>query len=132
MYRWCENDGEINCTIPADGQDHYLANEGETYPGAKRFLLCDDTTRQLEYRDIVVNIPKIRMEDIDDTTITSIVNVISGDLSVDVSAIISASLSAGDDRYWIKGEDNTENYGSSIGNSGKTQVIDLDNKQLVC
>ena len=70
--------------------------------------------------------------DLDDDVLPEISDVIIPELSTIISAEISAQLSALDDRYWIKGEDNTENYGSSIGNSSKAQVIDLNNKQLIC
>lgn len=36
-----------------------------------------------------------------------------------------------DDRYWIKGSDYTENYGSSVGRATDDEAIDLTNSQLI-
>ena len=125
--------GVISAVMAYDNGDHYIMNEGLSWTNPnKQFLYYDYIDKRLKYGDICLYMPKVRAADLDDDVLPEISDVIIPELSTIISAEISAQLSALDDRYWIKGEDNTENYGSSIGNSSKTQVIDLDNKSLVC
>lgn len=125
--------GVISAVMGYDGDDHYIMNEGLGWSNPnKQFLYYDYLDKRLKYGDICLYMPKVKASDLDDDVLPEISTVIIPEVSTIVSVEISAQLSALDDRYWIKGEDNTENYGSSIGNSNKTQVIDLDNKQLVC
>ena len=120
--------GVISAVMGYDGDDHYIMNEGNSWTNPnKQFLYYDYTDKRLKYGDICLYMPKVKAADLDDDVLPEISDVIIPE----VSTMISAELSALDDRYWIKGEDNTENYGSSIGNSTKTKVIDLDNKELV-
>ena len=125
--------GIISAVVAYDNGDHYIMNEGLSWTNPnKQFLYYDYTDKRLKYGDICLYMPKVHAADLDDDVLPEISDVIIPELSTIISAEISAQLSALDDRYWIKGEDNTENYGSSIGNSNKTEVINLNNKQLIC
>lgn len=105
-----------------------MLNEGNLWPNPeKQFVVYNQQTKRLEYVDVGLHIPKVTASDLDDDVLPEISDVIIPE----VSTMISAELSALDDRYWIKGEDNTENYGSAIGNTTKTKVIDLNNRELV-
>lgn len=133
---------QVNCSFHTydSGDYNYLLNEGNLWPNPeKQFVIYNQQTKRLEYVDVGLHIPKVSWSDLDDDVLPAISDVIipevstiiSADISAQISAL-SAQLSALDDKYWIKGEDKTENYGSSIGNSNQTQVIDLDNKRLDC
>lgn len=125
--------GIISAVMGYDGDDHYIMNEGNSWTNPnKQFLYYDYLDKRLKYADICLHMPKVKASDLDDDVIPEISTIIIPEISTIISADLSAQLSALDDRYWIKGEDNDENYGSSIGNSNKTQVIDLDNKSLNC
>ena len=120
--------GVISAVMGYDGDDHYIMNEGNSWTNPnKQFLYYDYLDKRLKYADICLHMPKVKASDLDDDVLPEISTVIMPE----VSTIISAELSALDDKYWIKGEDYTENYGSSIGDSQEAKVIDLDNKELV-
>lgn len=120
--------GVISATLAYDGYDHYIMNEGNMWSNdRKQFLYYDLDDKCLKYADICLIMPKVTASDLDDDVIPEI----SGVIGPEISGLISAELSALDDKYWIKGEDESENYGSAIGDSGGNKVIDLDNKELV-
>lgn len=82
-------------------------------------------TGELEYHALGIKIPPPELSSIGggDEIIQNI-TILSADLSA-----LSADLSALDN-FWVKGEDSQENYGSSIGDSSKNTVINLDTKRL--
>ena len=119
--------GVISAVMGYDGDDHYIMNEGNSWTNPnKQFLYYDYIDKRLKYGDICLYMPKVKAADLDDDVLPEISDVIIPEVSV----MISAELSALDDRYWIKGEDETENYGSAIGDNNGNIAIDLNNKYL--
>lgn len=87
-----------------------------------------ENSKDLQYWDFTITAPKVGSGDLTRelyeqiTSITSETVVISSDIME-----LSAALSGLSGDFWPQGGDNSNCYGSSIGNSNGTKVIDLDN-----
>lgn len=123
LYHW----GCDNGTLTVDLDDNTQATE----LNSRKVLMMSDDGTTLEYH------PLHFTYDGSQYALTSDITIINQDLTEiwnELDALsgwcgeLSAQLSGG---YWEQGGDNTTNYGSSIGNSGSTAVIDLDGQELV-
>lgn len=123
LFNW----GCDNGTWTVDLDDNVQATELNS---RKVLMVSDDGTR-LEYH------PLHFTYDGSQYALTSDITIINQDLDEiweDIYELsgwcgeLSAQLSG---QYWEQGGDSTTNYGSDIGNSGGTGVIDLDGQELV-
>lgn len=122
LYNFGDNSytqGNLNIQLDYDQTKPITASEHD-------LLVRNRQTGALEYRSLEVYLPK---DEAQQEYIGYVYQQLTG-TQADLTSLSSTVLSA-DGKYWIKGEDNTENYGSSIGDSSKQQVINLDSKQLL-
>lgn len=128
LYNFRNGGSEAGVTIHNDGDTYYWPQNAKS-PSTRDYIVVKHVdasgNAQLDYKQLVVTMPNIpdygsQIEDLEGRVVS---------YGYDLDEIFE-SLAGLSGEYWPQGGSNSNCYGSSIGDSNGTEVIDLDNCQL--